>query len=67
MRFFTVATAVLAAGLSLSATAQVFTDPGAYNNAIVAEQRAMLKKTCVTSANQPTPTTRRRSTPSAST
>ena len=44
MRFFTLATAVLAAGLSLHASAQVFTDPGAYNNAIVAEQRAMLKK-----------------------
>jgi hypothetical protein len=44
MRLFTIATAVLAAGLSLTASAQVFTDPGAYNNAIVAEQRAMLKK-----------------------
>lgn len=44
MRLFTIATAVLSAGLSLTASAQVFTDPGAYNNAIVAEQRAMLKK-----------------------
>ncbi|MDF7811689.1 hypothetical protein [Hymenobacter sp. YC55] len=44
MRFFTLATAVLAAGLSFTASAQVFTDPGAYNNAIIAEQRAMLKK-----------------------
>ncbi|WP_375435411.1 hypothetical protein [uncultured Hymenobacter sp.] len=44
MRFFTLTTAVLAAGFSISASAQVFTDPGAYNNAIVAEQRAMLKK-----------------------
>jgi len=44
MRFFTFTTAVLAAGLSFTASAQVFTDPGAYNNAIIAEQRAMLKK-----------------------
>ncbi|GAB2965132.1 hypothetical protein GCM10027048_38350 [Hymenobacter coalescens] len=31
-------------GLATAASAQTFTDPGAYNNYIVAEQRAMLKK-----------------------
>ncbi|MBC8084082.1 MAG: hypothetical protein H7Z21_12800 [Hymenobacter sp.] len=44
MRLFTFATAVLAAGLSFTSSAQIFTDPGAYNNYIVGEQRAMLKK-----------------------
>lgn len=46
MRFSTLLiTAGLLAGLSTTAaTAQTFTDPGAYNNFIVAEQRAMLKK-----------------------
>ncbi|QJX48695.1 hypothetical protein HMJ29_17930 [Hymenobacter taeanensis] len=37
-------TAALLTGLATTASAQTFTDPGAYNNFIVAEQRAMLKK-----------------------
>lgn len=43
-----VSTLLIAAGLLLGLTttarAQTFTDPGAYNNFIVSEQRAMLKK-----------------------
>lgn len=35
---------LLSAGLTTAARAQTFTDPGAYNNFIVGEQRAMLKK-----------------------
>ncbi|TGD80240.1 LIC11966 family surface protein [Hymenobacter wooponensis] len=34
----------LLTGLATSVSAQTFTDPGAYNNFIVSEQRAMLKK-----------------------
>ncbi|GAB3223032.1 hypothetical protein GCM10027346_01610 [Hymenobacter seoulensis] len=37
-------TAGLLTGVATSASAQTFTDPGAYNNFIVSEQRAMLKK-----------------------
>jgi hypothetical protein len=37
-------TAGLLTGLATTASAQTFTDPGAYNNFIVSEQRAMLKK-----------------------
>ncbi|SNR29250.1 LIC11966 family surface protein [Hymenobacter mucosus] len=37
-------TAGLLAGLATTTSAQTFTDPGAYNNFIVSEQRAMLKK-----------------------
>lgn len=34
----------LLAGFTTTASAQTFTDPGAYNNFIIGEQRAMLKK-----------------------
>ncbi|ALD20854.1 hypothetical protein [Hymenobacter sp. DG25A] len=34
----------LLAGVTTTASAQTFTDPGAYNNFIIGEQRAMLKK-----------------------
>lgn len=45
MRFFTqLATLGLLAAAALPATAQTFADPGAYNNAIVAEQVDLLKK-----------------------
>jgi hypothetical protein len=37
-------TAGLLTGLATTTQAQTFTDPGAYNNFIVSEQRAMLKK-----------------------
>ncbi|GAA4386066.1 LIC11966 family surface protein [Hymenobacter koreensis] len=44
MQLSTLFTGLLLAGLATTASAQTFTDPGAYNNFIVAEQRAMLKK-----------------------
>ncbi|RPD45880.1 hypothetical protein DNI29_17175 [Hymenobacter sediminis] len=45
MRFSTLLiTAGLLTGLTTLAQAQTFTDPGSYNNFIVSEQRAMLKK-----------------------
>ncbi|WBO86154.1 LIC11966 family surface protein [Hymenobacter yonginensis] len=44
MRISTLAAAILLAAVSTTALGQAFTDPGAYNNAIVAEQLIMQKK-----------------------